>query len=299
MLHLGANPHAFWTASSFLAALIAYMFIYPLCLIRNIGKLSFASVLGMVSVFYILCLTIFDFLFDSLRQDFAVNIVLWKWDKGVLSALNTFILSFLCHTSLLPIIHEMKNPDAYRRTILISTTQTVVFFIYILTSAFGYLHFGENIQLFDNILVAKNSFAYFIAKFLFIIMNIVSFPLSHYPARLSLDWIFTQFVRMKLPSFSTKWSSRKNERWTFEALFLVTMSLLLGVSFESVLDVFDIFVPLAGSFLIFTLPGLCFLKERDYVHAHAYEIYLAYFSLFMGAFLFLIGTPMALYNFLH
>lgn len=285
----------FATSVEFFTILSSLALVFPLCLLRNLGKLSFASLLGLGCVLYIAALTVTDYVLTVPTLVPRPVIEMGRLNLAMLSAFNSFILSYVNHPSLLCILAEMNTPTYARRGMLISISQFVILLLYLLISIFGYLQFGTAIESYDNLLVTKETKAYAAGQFLFAVANIVTFPLVHFPARLSLDWSITQSVR-RSPALAKKWQAMASYRHVLEAFFLVSLTTLLAVTFKSVLQIFDLFVPISGSFLVFIIPAVCFIQQRAVVDASRAELWAAYFSLVMGVLLFAVGTPIAMVN---
>ncbi|KAM0682380.1 hypothetical protein MDAP_002218 [Mitosporidium daphniae] len=333
IMSLGVSSHSIFVNPTIITVILSFFVILPLCLLKNLSKLSFVSVMGLICVTYLSLLTIFDYFYDSWINGGLVgiypglglvssNISYFKFSLALMSAFNTFMLAYINHPSILPLISEMESPTASRRSKLLFRSQFVIVTFYILTTTFGYLHFGSACEDSISYILLKQNPFYLLAQILVVLVNIVTFPLIHWPARLSLDWLIreviksidnrrlafkkisaappsslgsTNFPRGKIDLLEEKFDNAKNQRHTIEAGILVFISCMCAILFPSVLAVFDFFVPISGSSILFTIPALCSLKcmEKGLIDEKPMRKVLAYVCLATGILHLIIGSVSA------
>jgi len=285
-------------STAFLTVFTGFVFVLPLCFFRNLSGLSFTSMLGLGCICYVSVLIVTDLVADLMSPTYQLPEIDYfnsSW-KGLFSAFSTFVLAFVGHTALLSIVHEMEKPTPERKSLLIGASQGIVSLFYLLTTISGYIHFGARIfgpmgPSGMSIIHVKQSGPYIVAQLLIVACNILTFPLVHYPTRLSLDRMCSAVLDGPL------FERSRNVRHYSEAVFLVGLSCFLALAFDSVLDVFGLFVSLAGSFVVFTIPAACFLSQKTHLSASSIELAGAYLSIAIGLFFFAVGTPLSISSF--
>lgn len=332
LMHMGLRSDSIFVNPTLLTVLLSFFVILPLCLLKNLSKLSFASVMGLICVTYLSLLTILDYFYDSWINNgligispglglIVAKIKYYGFGLPLMSAFNTFMLAYTNHPSILPLISEMKNPNTARRSKLIYTSQFIVFIFYLLTTTFGYLHFGASCERPTSYIMIKHTPFYFLAQLLLVFVNIITFPLIHWPARLSLDWLLRELIKIvdkktlgkkpsvtnigsfspvpisakNLHSIEEKFDEAKNVRHVLEAVILVSICCIFAIIFPSILSVFDFFVPISGSFILFTIPSVCYLKcvDKGFVERKLSNRVLAYIGLIIGLLHFSVGSVYA------
>ena len=336
IMSLGVRSDAIIVNPTLITILLSVFIILPLCFLKNLSKLSFASVMGLICVTYLSLLTILDYLYDSWINGGLIGIspglglvtskiAYFRWGFPLMSAFNTFILAYTNHPSILSLISEMESPTASRRSKLIFRSQSTVFMFYLLTTTFGYLHFGSACEDSISYILLKQNPFYLLAQFLVVVVNILTFPLIHWPARLSLDWLIREVVKSidlkrqvskktkdptsslhqhKTQSISLRqiklleeqFDDAKDTRHILEAIILVFISCISAIMFPSVLSVFDFFVPISGSCILFTIPSLCYLRamKKGLLKSRPVGKALAYICLATGMLHLTVGSISAI-----
>jgi amino acid permease len=59
-------------------------------------------------------------------------------------AFATILMAFISHTTVLDVFAALESPTSIRKSTIIISTNTIVFFCYALIGVFGYLQFGED-----------------------------------------------------------------------------------------------------------------------------------------------------------
>jgi amino acid permease len=146
---------SFFATPAFLTGSISLLFIFPLCLLKNVRKLSFASFLGLLCLGYVAGLTIFEF-FRAITAPGGLNPVpnydWYRVDLSLMTAFNAFVLAFCSHPSMLTIVTGMQSPTTSRSFLLSSSSQLIISSVYLLTCIFAYLRKGYALTEFSTLL---------------------------------------------------------------------------------------------------------------------------------------------------
>eukprot|EP01105_Mastigella_eilhardi_P028148 TRINITY_DN910_c0_g1_i10.p2 TRINITY_DN910_c0_g1~~TRINITY_DN910_c0_g1_i10.p2 ORF type:complete len:245 (-),score=11.82 TRINITY_DN910_c0_g1_i10:383-1117(-) len=98
----------------FWQAVVTVVVILPLCCVKKLDTMRFASLLAMVSVGYIVVLVVYFYFFGELSYE-PEPIKLATFAPEAFAALPVFVFAFTCHVNLFPIYREMAHAR-FRRT---------------------------------------------------------------------------------------------------------------------------------------------------------------------------------------
>ncbi|ODQ47512.1 hypothetical protein PICMEDRAFT_71575 [Pichia membranifaciens NRRL Y-2026] len=190
-----------WSAHSMKVFYIAYstIMIVPLCLMKKIDSLKYASVVALAAIVYI-CVLIYGYFIVAICTDYK-NIPTEKLGgisyfkpqgiKPVFKTLGVIVLAYTCPTQF-SIVSELENPTMKRICSITYVSMSITAFIFLSVSYAGYLTFGNTLA--GNILLMYgNNFYTQAGRALLVLMVILSFPLMFHPARVSFNNIYHVF----------------------------------------------------------------------------------------------------------
>lgn len=278
---VAVKPDA-WYFSMYVVVPVCAIFIFLLCCIRDLSKLSMASLAGLICMAYICLLTVFDYFADTYDTPPITKV---KLSTDAINGFSTVIFAFCNHFTMLAIVPRFIDPTPKRRALLTGGSSTVVFIFYLFVAVFGYLHFGDGVPGF--ILSAgsrQQSPPYILAKLLVSVVIIFSYPLLCDPAKSCFDLLLTKVIG---PA-SASTASVRNIGITaalvaFSAFIAATCSEIAGA-------ILGIFSASCGSLLMFIFPALFFLKLGTKYRVSPVERGIAYFDILLGIFLLIFGT---------
>ena len=145
--------NSFWS-KWYIQLLLPYsasiVIVYPMCLIKDVSKLRIISLIGVMSIIFLIFIVIFqskDYIAKDNLENNVNYIDLRKGFKGKFDALNfisTIFYASCFHIGCVPVINTLKNNvrrrifKAIRRTILIDI------FLYLSIAVIGYLSYPKN-----------------------------------------------------------------------------------------------------------------------------------------------------------
>ncbi|KAH0572191.1 Amino acid transporter family protein [Spironucleus salmonicida] len=243
-------------------ALIAFVLIFPLCLIKSMGVLSkVSSISSFIILITVVSIVAIFFVKLDARQICKVDgkDVLYKIQAFPQSSPFITILTFLmyipsiqsnfgCHNGIPSLLNDLKGPPIFKKKILkvslgIAITGASIF--YALVGYFGAAMFGDQIQ--SNIFInfAKCNLLYFnILALLYAIVVIISFPLVVFPIKETL-----------LQIFGLTMDTTKGYLVSVIISFIfVTLAFALAAVYENIVVIFGIFASLSGFIYVFCLP---------------------------------------------
>lgn len=175
---------------------VSTILVVPLCLMKKIDSLRYASIIALISIVYI-CVLIYGYFFVALATDFKnipaeklgdISVFRPQGIKPVFKTLGIVVLAYTCPTQF-SIISELENPSMKRICKIIYISMGITATIFISVSLTGYLTFGNTLT--GNILLMyDNNFYTQTGRALLILMVVLSFPLMFHPARVSFNNVY-------------------------------------------------------------------------------------------------------------
>ncbi|KAI6645754.1 Sodium-coupled neutral amino acid transporter 7 [Oopsacas minuta] len=247
-----------WTSA------IAIIFIFPLCLFRNIRFLNWPSLAGVCSCLYISIMTFTVYFIRDSQNRTATQFDVsddpsWSAFK-FFSALPIFCFGYQCHLATVPVYAGLKKKSVPKFVFIAIAAILICFWVYTLTGVFGFLTFGvtvdpDVIKSYD----AHNTLV-IIARIGLLVSMITSYPLLAFLGRSPTDEFVVQTIRL----LSIKWSNLtiltvdtgKTQLFRLQLISLCwfAISLLLGVFLPSIEVVIT---PIGGVAAMFSIvyPG--------------------------------------------
>ena len=168
-------------------------FVVPLSMKRSLDSLRFTSILGLIAVVYIVCLSIYHLVHNQVSNSSSAFVPL---TMNSIKALPVFIFAFTCHQNILSIHNEVTptNSSPTKMSKLINACISISGVVYLMFSLFSYCSFGSDAK--PNVLLnyPKSGVPYLVGKLAFVLLAIVSFPLMLHPCRKSLLGIYSRLV---------------------------------------------------------------------------------------------------------
>ena len=167
------------------------IFIYPLCLIKNMSGLAIFSVLSLVTIIYVFVLILVQFptYFNYYHNIRDIPILYYNFDDKMLDSIAIVFFSYSCHASLFPVYSELAEPNRVRMKKVVVRSISLDAVCYMTAAVFGYLSTLEDTP---ALIVNRKSYNgetdYFmvVGKVALYFSMIFGFPVSYNPFRNSL-----------------------------------------------------------------------------------------------------------------
>ncbi|CAB4255901.1 similar to Saccharomyces cerevisiae YER119C AVT6 Vacuolar aspartate and glutamate exporter [Maudiozyma barnettii] len=176
---------------NFNITLIMIFVIAPLCFMKRLNSLRYASMVAMSSVAYLCVLVLFHFLFPSEDITNLKGNVSYGFPTGEPSPLTTlpiFIFAYTCHHNMFSVINEQKDNSFKSVKYIAMSSMLLAYILYFLIGSAGYLTFGDNIV--GNIITLYPlSLSSTIGRVAIVLLVTFAFPLQCHPARASIHHI--------------------------------------------------------------------------------------------------------------
>ncbi|XP_003748607.1 putative sodium-coupled neutral amino acid transporter 7 [Galendromus occidentalis] len=165
---------------------IGVLFILPLCFPRRIDFLKWPSSLGVIAVFYIVGLVVYEYYMGGFPAPPGVKTAPDHWED-VLSVIPVICFGYQCHVSSIPIYAcmEDKKVSTFAKSIL--SAILICGSVYSIAGVYGYLTFGTSVV--ADILTAYNpSHSIVLIGFVALGLKIITtYPILMYCGRSAVD----------------------------------------------------------------------------------------------------------------
>ena len=149
----GSNFNEFWYMNRyFTTSLCACLFILPLCYSKRIDFLRIPSSLGVLAIFYLVGLIIYEYYFGSYTPG-EIKQRPTRYTDAFL-VVPDICFGYQCHVSVIPIYSCMKKRTLKNFTHSVSLAILICACCYTLSAVYGYRTFGSKVD--DDILMSYN-----------------------------------------------------------------------------------------------------------------------------------------------
>ncbi|CEG49884.1 sodium-coupled neutral amino acid [Plasmopara halstedii] len=231
----------------------------PLSLMKDISSLQFSSILGVLSIiFLVVAVAIRSITYATLNgipKDISWTIDLSRSPDFMLSV-PIVMFAFTCQVNVFSIYTELQRPCIRRMNKVVDRATLISFLIYLCIGGVAYLAFGRqlvepkykgNILLsfpLDDALIAfsRAAIAFTVA---------VAFPLNIFPCRFTIEMMFF---------------ANREDSWTRHSIvtsILVLSALLLAIFCPSINVVFGIIGGTCSTIVCFCFPAAFILKLEE------------------------------------
>ncbi|KAJ2721045.1 hypothetical protein GGI07_004235 [Coemansia sp. Benny D115] len=232
----------------FVVAFFVVFLAYPLSLYRDVGKLGKTSAFAVVAMCTIIVAVIVEGprIDPGLRADPGSPVVLAS--TGFFQAVGVITFAFVCHHNSFMIYGSLRKPTLNRYFEVIHISTAIATIASLVIAVFGYAYFREKTQ--GNILnnFPQDNFLINIARFLFALNMITTFPMETLVAREVVDAL----------CFRDKPFSMK--RHVLITTVLCALGLLVGETVCNLGVLLELTGSMSASFLAFILPSACYIR---------------------------------------
>ncbi|KAH7423418.1 hypothetical protein KP509_12G054700 [Ceratopteris richardii] len=256
----------------------------PLVCIRHLDSLELSSAIsvGLAVVFVVVTAAIFMYklafgtvstpqLFPTFSADASAIL-------GLFSVVPVLVTAFICHHTIHPVLNEMRNESDHKKVVQFSISLCTA--LYVMTSAFGYLLFGEDtlsdiLSNFDADLgVPYGTVLSDIVRVGYALHLMLVYPVLNFSLRLNVDeLVFPRAVPL----------TYDNRRFYLVTCCL-TSAAFLGASFiPDIWDAFQFTGSTSAVCLGFVFPGAVVLRNRRHIFEGRGKKLLAWFLILLAA----------------
>ncbi|AET40983.1 uncharacterized protein Ecym_7133 [Eremothecium cymbalariae DBVPG len=192
-----------WLLERTLQITLCMLFIVtPLCFMRKLDSLRYASMVAISSVAYLCVLVVYHFLFPSsdIRQAKGIVSIGFPENNSAASMLSSFpifVFAYTCHHNMFSIVNELRDNSLTNCVRVVLIAMGLAVSLYTVIGGSGYLTFGDNIT--GNIVtIYPRSVSSTLARIAIVLLVMLAFPLQCHPARASINNIWCYFSESKI-----------------------------------------------------------------------------------------------------
>ncbi|KAG1708989.1 hypothetical protein DVH05_022621 [Phytophthora capsici] len=231
----------------------------PLSLMKDISSLQFSSILGVLSIiFLVVAVAIRSIMYASangIPEDISWTIDLSRGPNFMLSV-PIVMFAFTCQVNVFSIYTELQRPCIRRMNKVVDRATLISFLIYLSIGVVAYLAFGPQLvepKYKGNILLSfpLNDTLIAISRAAITFTVAVAFPLNIFPCRFTIDMMFFSNSEDSWPRHVAVTSG------------LVLLALLLAIFCPSINVVFGIIGGTCSTVVCFCFPAAFILKLED------------------------------------
>lgn len=185
------TSHELLLNRNFNITLIMLFIVAPLCYLKKLSSLRYASLVALSSVAYLCVLILVHFVWPSQEiEDLKghVSLGLPKGHSSPLTTLPIFVFAYTCHHNMFSVINEQMD-DSFKNFKRIAIyAMSFALALYIVVGGLGYLTFGDHII--GNIIkLYPQSISTTVGRIAIVLLVMLAFPLQCHPARASINHI--------------------------------------------------------------------------------------------------------------
>lgn len=245
-------------------AFVASTIFLPLALLRNLEPLKFASFFSLLATLYAAFLCLYtggtasahpsEISNISCTEEQREDVLYFGLPVTIFAAIPIINVSFTAHYNGPRYYQELKNRSAPRFAKVVFSAMLISLLAYSTTAVAGYMTFGACTA--DNVLLnlGENFNLAVVARLALSILVAVTFPMAHNSLRASVVNLYWkgEYTPDNLP---TKYH-------VLLTVILTTAATLTGILVEKVTVVLAYKGAIFGSFIVYILPALMFVRLR-------------------------------------
>jgi amino acid permease len=231
---------------------IALFCIVPLCLLRKIKYLQYTSVVALGCIIYLVSVVVFRSIEKLWKEGLKESEEDLRWINlapEIFKSLPIMSFAFTFHSNVFPVFNELKDGSEGKMGRAVLAAVIVSAIAYYFVAIFGYLTFLDKTE--GNIFTNYNDdILVEIGKVFLGIVIIFSYPLLHFPARLSIDNMLQE---------TCTWIPDIIIRYVSITVALVGLSYLISVLLPDITVIFGLFGATAGNIIVFSGPAMLYI----------------------------------------
>jgi len=243
--------HSWYLNRDFVMPATSLILILPLCYTKKIDFLQYASVFGVFTMVYVVCLIFTEYSVGG-HVPGKIKTKPGNWED-VFTVIPVICFGYQCHVSVIPIYSCMKHRNIKHFSIASSAAIAICVFAYTGAATFGYLTFGSKVSedILTNYSASKPSVM--IALIAMALKTYTTYPILLFCGREGMSTIIKDlFITEDTPA------KEKFRRYLIASVWFV-LSILLAIEIPDIGVVINMLGSLAAIF-IFVFPGVCLLQ---------------------------------------
>lgn len=259
---VGITTHHYWFTNEYVLLLaFTIIFMFPLCMLRNISKLEYSSFIAVFLIAFFTFVIATWGVIEWARGEVPWNTTIYfGFPPGgvnkhpsvldsIFNVLPTITLAYGCQPNVFSIRSELSNPNKVRTNIFNILTNFLTFGLYLLMGFFGYLCYPDQIPYDGNIInaIPSNVFGT-VLRSLFLVAILFHFPCVHYAVRNTIEVTF-------FSQYGFSWI-----RHTVMTVTVIGLSMIIAIEIPSLEKVFSLTGSIAAFPVSFIIPAIAYIR---------------------------------------
>ncbi|SCU95328.1 LAME_0F11716g1_1 [Lachancea meyersii CBS 8951] len=191
------TAHSLFSNRNFHITMVMLFIVSPLCFLKKLSSLRYASMVAISSVAYLCVLVLVHFWWPSeeihdLKGEVSIGL-----PSGPIAALFScfpiFVFAYTCHHNAFSIINELQDNAVKAIYKMCSISVLLAMTLYMAIGGSGYATFGDHVV--GNIITLyPQSPATTVGRIAIVLLVMLAFPLQCHPARASIDHMWHFFT---------------------------------------------------------------------------------------------------------
>ena len=256
---------SFWskkTIKFYVCYFITFTILFPLCRLKTISKMRYASTFGILSLFILIFIVFIECPFfykhNVVNGGQEINIMDLRpgfgKDMQFLQSISTIIYAFACHVGVFPVLNSLHNPTRKRVQKVFRRATLLDIVCYLIIGFSGYLSQPKNTPdlIVERDKIFNNDFLMTLGQLLFIFTLIAKICANYNGLRTTI-LIMMNYDPIEYPN-------KINLIITSISLVLTTF---IAVIFQKISDYISLIGSFCSVFIAVVMPGMIYIKDND------------------------------------
>ena len=241
--------------------LITITILFPLCRLKTISKMRYASTFGIISLFLLIFIVLIECPFfykhNVTEGNQKINLMNIRpgfgKDLQFLQSISTIIYAFACHVGVFPVLNSLHNPTRKRVQKVFRRATMLDIVCYLIIGISGYLSQPEHTPdlIVERDKIFKNDFLMTIGQMLFIFTLIAKICANYNGLRTTL-LIQMDYDPIEYPN---------NVNFIMTAISL-SITTFIAAIFQKISDYISLIGSFCSVFIAIVMPGMIYIKDN-------------------------------------
>ena len=241
--------------------LITITILFPLCRLKTISKMRYASTFGIISLFLLIFIVLIECPFfykhNVTEGNQKINLMNIRpgfgKDLQFLQSISTIIYAFACHVGVFPVLNSLHNPTRKRVQKVFRRATMLDIVCYLIIGISGYLSQPEHTPdlIVERDKIFKNDFLMTIGQMLFIFTLIAKICANYNGLRTTL-LIQMDYDPIEYPN---------NDNFIMTVISL-SITTFIAAIFQKISDYISLIGSFCSVFIAIVMPGMIYIKDN-------------------------------------
>ena len=257
--------------------------LFPLCRLKTISKMRYASTFGILSLFLLIFIVFIECPFfyshNVIKGGQKINIMDvrpgFQKDMQFLQSISTIIYAFACHVGVFPVLNSLHNPTRKRVQTVFRRATLLDIVCYLIIGFSGYLTQPQNTPdlIVERDKIFNNDFLMTLGQLLFIFCLIAKICANYNGLRTTL-LIMLNYDPIEYPN-------NVNFIITASSLGITTF---IAAIFQKISDYISLIGSFCSVFIAVVMPGMIYIKDNNKSITHIKNILAILFVIILSMF---------------